>query len=304
MKIWIAHKEGLAEMGPVPDGVTVEVYTGGDAELPSDPADVEFWVPSYMAVTSATGMLDRMPSLKVVQLMSAGAEVWEPVVPEGVTLCDAKGVHTVATAEWVLTAVLSHLRHFPHFARAQAEGRWDPRGGDVLYGKKVLIVGAGDIGESVARRAEAFEAAITRVARTAREGVHSVEELPGLLPDADIVVIVVPLTDATASLVDAKFLAGMKDGALLVNVARGKIVDTDALLAETSSGRLNAALDVTDPEPLPAGHALWERENVLITPHVGGNVPGIPQRAYKLIGEQVRRFAAGEPLENVVRNGY
>ncbi|MBB6034578.1 2-hydroxyacid dehydrogenase [Phytomonospora endophytica] len=304
MKIWIAHEEGLAEMGAVPEGVTVEVFPGGEAEFPSDPSGVEFWVPPYMAEHGATGTLARMTSLKVVQLMSAGAEVWEPVVPEGVTLCDAKGVHTIATAEWVLTAILSHLRRFPHFARAQAEGRWDRREGESLYGKKVLIVGAGDIGETIARRVESFEAGITRVARTARDGVHSVDELPVLLPEADIVVIVVPLTDATTGLVDAKFLAAMKDGAMLVNVARGKVADTDALLAETSSGRLNAALDVTDPEPLPEGHPLWALENVLITPHVGGNVPGITGRAYKLIGEQVRRFAAGEPLENVVRDGY
>ncbi|MEV0648481.1 2-hydroxyacid dehydrogenase [Phytomonospora sp. NPDC050363] len=304
MKIWIAHEEGLGRMGAVPDGVTIEVYPGGDAEPPSDPADVAFWVPPYMAEHGATDMLKRMTSLKVVQLMSAGAEVWEPVMPEGVALCDAKGVHTVATAEWVLTAILSHLRRFPHFARAQAAREWDRVEGEFLWGKKVLIVGAGDIGESVARRVESFDAEVVRVARTAREGVHSVEELPELLPEADIVVIVVPLTEATTGLVDAKFLAAMRTGSLLVNVARGKVADTDALLAETAAGRIGAALDVTDPEPLPSDHGLWELDNVLITPHVGGNVPGITGRAYELIGAQVRRLAAGEPLENVVTDGY
>ncbi|GLZ79818.1 phosphoglycerate dehydrogenase [Actinorhabdospora filicis] len=302
-KIWIAHEEGREYLGAIPDGVEIEVYDGR-GEYPSDPSDVVFWVAPYMALADSTQTLAAMPALKVVQLLSAGAEVWEPVVPATVTLADAKGVHTVATAEWVLTAVLASLRDFPHYARAQSARIWDRREGSTLYGARVLILGAGAIGEAVAVRAEAFGARITRVARTAREGVHAIDELPGLLPEHDIVVVIVPLTEATTGLVDAKFLAAMPDGALLVNVARGKVVDTAALLAETSSGRLNAALDVFDPEPLPAGHGLWGLPNVLITPHVGGNVPGIEERGYTLVGEQIRRFAAGEPLENVVVNGY
>lgn len=303
MKIWIAHEGGRRHLGEIPEGVDVEVFTGV-GEPPSDPSDVVFWVPPFLALSSSTEMLARMPALRVVQLLSAGAEVWEPVVPETVTLADAKGVHTVATAEWIMTAILSSLRDFPHYARAQSARIWDRREGGTLYGSRVLILGAGDIGESVAVRAEAFGARITRVARTARDGVHGIDELPRLLPDQDIVVVIVPLTEATTGLVDAKFLAAMPDGALLVNAARGKVADTAALLEETASGRLSAALDVFDPEPLPADHGLWGLENVLITPHIGGNVPGIEERAYALVGEQIRRFAAGEPLENVVVNGY
>lgn len=303
LKIWIAHEGGRKYLGPIPEGVEIEVYDGR-GEMPSDPSDVAFWVPPYMALSSSTETLSRMPGLKVVQLLSAGAEVWEPVVPPSVTLADAKGVHTVGTAEWVLTAVLASLRDFPHYARAQSARSWDRREGGTLYGSRVLILGAGAIGEAVAVRAEAFGARITRVARTAREGVHGIDELPGLLPVHDIVVVIVPLTEATTGLVDAEFLAAMPDGALLVNAARGKVVDTGALLAETASGRLKAALDVFDPEPLPAEHDLWALENVLMTPHIGGNVPGIEERGYTLVGDQIRRFAAGEPIENVVVNGY
>ncbi|MDP9819812.1 phosphoglycerate dehydrogenase-like enzyme [Spirilliplanes yamanashiensis] len=170
----------------------------------------------------------------------------------------------------------------------------------------MLLVGAGSIGAAIAAKLAPFDVELTRVARTARpaEGVHGVGELPGLLPSAQVVILVVPLTDATRGLVDAAFLAALPDGALLVNAARGPVVDTAALLAETASGRLAAALDVTDPEPLPAGHPLWNLPNVLITPHVGGAVRGLLPRGYRLAGEQLRRYAAGEPLANEVADGY
>jgi phosphoglycerate dehydrogenase-like enzyme len=156
----------------------------------------------------------------------------------------------------------------------------------------------------MARRLRAFDVEPTMVARTAREGVHAVAELPDLLPHADVVVLVVPLTSETARMVDATFLGAMPNGSLLVNAARGPIVDTDALLAELQAGRLFAALDVTDPEPLPPDHALWDAPNLLLTPHVGGSVRGFPRRAYVLVREQILRFAAGQPMVNVVKGEY
>jgi phosphoglycerate dehydrogenase-like enzyme len=213
-------------------------------------------------------------------------------------------VHDSSTSEWAITAILSYLREIPHFAREQAARRWSSRVTDELAGKRVLIVGAGAIGEALAARLAPFEVSVTRVARSARDGVHGVDELPSLLPYADIVVLLVPLTEATTGLVDAKFLAAMPDGALLVNGARGAIVDTAALTAEVTSGRLGVATDVTDPEPLPADDPLWALPNVLITPHVAGAVRGFAPRAYRLVGAQLRRFCAGVPLDNIVTDGY
>lgn len=200
-------------------------------------------------------------------------------------------MHDAGTAEWVVTAILAQLRGFPELARAQARREWAydrvaPT--DELTGRRVLIVGAGSIGAAVRARLAPFDVTFTLVARTARpdEEVHAVTELPRLLPEADVVVLLVPLTDATRGLVDAAFLAAMPDGALLVNAARGPVADTPALVAELTSGRLRAALDVTDPEPLPADHPLWELPNVLLTPHVGGSVRGLLPRAYRLVGSR------------------
>jgi phosphoglycerate dehydrogenase-like enzyme len=245
-----------------------------------------------------------LPAVRVVQLLSAGVDGWVGRVPAHITLCDAQGVHTSATAEWVLTAILSRLRAFPAFTLAQARGEWAPARTDELAGKRALVVGAGSIGAAVAARLRPFDVSVTLVATTARSGVHGRDELPDLLPAADIVVLVVPLTTATRRLVDAAFLAAMPDGSLLVNAARGPVVDTAALTAELDSGRLAAALDVTDPEPLPPGHPLWGMSNVLLTPHVGGAVTGALRRGYAHVGDQIRRYAAGAALINVVRGEY
>ena len=266
-------------------------------------SDVEFWVPPFLQ-PPPTAELDALPQLRVVQLLTAGVDTWLGRVPVHVTLCNARGVHTGATAEWAVTAILSYLRNFPYFARAQAHGEWAYRQTDELAGKHVLVVGAGAIGEAVAARLEPFEVSLTLVARERRRGVYGVDELPLLLPEADVVVVIVPLTATTTGLVGAAFLAAMKDGALLVNAARGPVVDTAALTAELASGRLGAALDVTDPEPLPGGSPLWELPNLLLTPHVAGSVRGTLRRAYTLVGDQLRRYAAGQPLINVVRGDY
>ena len=252
-----------------------------------------------------------MHRLRAIQLLSAGADAWVGRIPEGVTLCDARGVHDSSTSEWVVAAILASLRRFDHFARAQADHRWsyaEVTPTDELAGKRVLIIGSGSIGAALAARLAPFEVSLTHVARTARGGehgvVHGVEELPRLLPEADIVVVLVPLTDRTRGLIDAGFLAAMRDGALLVNAARGPVADTAALTKELGMGRIQAAVDVTDPEPLPADHPLWSAPGLLLTPHVAGSVRGLLPRAYRLAAAQMRRLIAGEELINQVEEGY
>ena len=304
MKVWIAHQEGRRLLGELPAGVGVEVCEDAGAP-PSDPADVVFWVPPFGPRTS--GLVPRMTSLEAVQLLSAGADNWVGRLPAGTQLCDARGVHDAPVAERVVGACVGMLRRFPDHVRAQERAEWTTTvPARELTGARVLIVGAGSIGAAIERHLTPFDVRLTRVARTARpaEHVHGVEDLPALLPDADVVVLVVPLTEQTRGLVDAAFLAAMPDGALLVNAARGPVVDTAALLTELSGGRISAALDVTDPEPLPAGHPLWRLPNVFITPHIGGAVQGLLPRAYELAGRQLRRFVAGEELVNRVVAGY
>ncbi|MET8150767.1 2-hydroxyacid dehydrogenase [Actinoplanes sp. NPDC049668] len=308
MRVWIAHEQGRELLGALPAGVGVEVCTDA-VSLPSDPAGVRFWVPPFIARVRESELLPKLTGLEVVQLLSAGADNWVGRVPPGVQLCDARGVHDASVSEWVLGAVIGALRGFPAFARAQERGEWAPGGvtpAAELTGRRVLIVGAGSIGRAIEERMAPFGVTVTRVARTARaeRSVHAVGELAALLPYAEVVVLVVPLTERTRGLVDAAFLAALPDGALLVNAARGPVVDTGALLAELASGRISAALDVTDPEPLPADHPLWRLPNVFITPHVAGTVAGLLPRAYRLVGDQLRRFAAGEPLVNRVVDGY
>jgi phosphoglycerate dehydrogenase-like enzyme len=213
-------------------------------------------------------------------------------------------VHGSSTAELAVAGLLSVLRELPRFEEARKAHRWDQAYTDSLVGQCVLIVGAGDIGRRVAAAVEAFDARPTLLARSARPGVQTLADLPQLLPQQHAVVLAVPRTAQTDHLVDATFLAALPDGAVVVNVARGPIVDTDALLAELTSRRLRAFLDVTDPEPLPPDHPLWDAPNLLLTPHVGGGTRGWQQRAYQLVREQLLRFHAGEPLVNAVDAGY
>jgi phosphoglycerate dehydrogenase-like enzyme len=261
----------------------------------------QIWVPRTSgAVIPDNGFLDALPHLRLVQLLSAGAEKFIGRLPDGVVLCNARGAHTPATAEWAVTATLAAQRGIPFFVREQDAGRWSFSTHRSLVGARVLVVGAGDIGRAIGRMLSGFDVELTYVARTPREGVRSTADLPELLPQADVVILIVPVTPQTLGMVDADFLAAMPDGALLVNAARGVVVDTDALLAELGSGRLRAALDVTEPEPLPAGHPLWSVPGLLLTPHVGGEVPQTGDRAAATVLDQLRRILAGEPLVNVV----
>lgn len=278
----------------------------GGVRISSDPADLElaeFFVADAWVAEESIAALPRMKSLRVVQTLSAGVD-WLPELPDGVTLCDARGVHDIAVAEWVLAVVLACARRLPGMVASQHEGRWRRPAQAELHGSRVLIVGYGSIGAAVEARLEPFGVEVDRVARSEREGVHPFGGLPELLPTADVVVLLVPLTGETTGMVDANFLGRMKEGALLVNAARGPIVDSDALLDALRARHVRAALDVTDPEPLPYGHPLWSAPGVLITPHVAGDTPGFHPRAYRLVGDQLRRYAAGEPLINVVEGEY
>ncbi|MGR6965660.1 2-hydroxyacid dehydrogenase [Geodermatophilus sp. URMC 61] len=273
-----------------------------DAGPPTGEATrAQVWVPRVNgARLPEKGFLEALPRLRLVQLMSAGAERFVGRLPAGVVLCNARGAHTPSTAEWAVTATLAAQRGIPFFVREQDARRWSFSTHRSLVGARVLVLGAGDIGQAIGRMLAGFDVELTFVARTARQGVHGTDELSRLLPRADVVIVVVPLTPETAGLVDAAFLAAMPDGALLVNAARGGVVDTSALLAELTSGRLRAALDVTDPEPLPAGHPLWSAPGLLLTPHVAGEVPQTEERAAATLTAQLRRVLAGEPLANVV----
>jgi phosphoglycerate dehydrogenase-like enzyme len=249
-------------------------------------------------------VISRMPALRVVQTLTAGVDHVRPYIPEGVTLCNARGVHDASTAELAVTLTLASLRGIPDFVRGQDAGEWRFGFYPALADRTVLIVGYGAVGAAVERRLEGFEVTVLRAARRARDGVADMAAVPDLLPLADVVILVVPMTDLTRGMVDAPFLAAMKDGALLVNMARGPVVDTPALLAEVSSGRLRAALDVTDPEPLPPDHPLRRAPGVLISPHVGGNSTAFLPRALRLVRDQMYRYAKGEPLEHVIHGTY
>src|SRR4051812_30360741 len=258
----------------------------------------------YMGTAAVLPRLPEVPSLRVVQTLSAGYENVLPHVPDGVTLATGAGIHDASTAELAVGLAIGALRGFPDFVRAAEHGVWASGTRPALADRRVLVVGVGGIGSAIIARLTPFEVSVTRVGTRARDDehghVHGVEELPELLPRHEVVILAAPLTDATRGLVDAGFLAAMPDGALLVNVSRGPVVVTDALVAELSSRRLLAAVDVTDPEPLPADHPLWHAPNVLISPHVGGDTTAFPPRARALLKDQLERFASGRELRNVV----
>ncbi|MGV9290508.1 2-hydroxyacid dehydrogenase [Streptomyces sp. NPDC003719] len=296
------------EIEGLPEGPAYR-YWNGEEDFPADPADCAFYVVPYLKPSGiGTRPLPHMRSVQVVQTLSAGIDHVEPGLarlPAGVRLCNARGVHEASTAELTLALILASLRGVPDFVRAQDRGEWLGGFRPALADRNVLVVGYGSIGAAIEDRLVPFEVArVARVARSARTSargpVHPLTELPALLPEADVVILSTPLTEETRGLVNADFLARMKDGALLVNVARGPVVDTKALLAELESGRLTAALDVTDPEPLPPGHPLWQAPGVLVSPHAGGPTSAFLPRAERLLVDQLTRFVNHEPLRNVI----
>ena len=308
IRVWLPEPPHTLPDGGLPGGMTADVWTGGEP-LPDSAGEVEVVVMPFRTRPETIAKVARLPKLRLIQLRSAGAEAVIPHVPEGVILCNARGAHDPATAEWVVGAIFAQLRNIPRFVRAQKNGLWDPAVSESVAGKHVLIVGYGSIGAAVERRLAGWEVTVERVARRARPDadppVSGAGSLYEALPRADVVVLLVPVTEQTRHLAGATFLAAMKDGALLVNAARGPVVDTRALLNELNAGRLRAALDVTDPEPLPDGHPLWKAPGLLLTPHVGGMVTAGNARARAVVRAQLARYAAGEPLTNVVGDqGY
>jgi phosphoglycerate dehydrogenase-like enzyme len=304
IKVWLPQPGWVEAMGGLPDGMTADVWTRGE-QLPDSAGEVEVVVLPFWLPGSRLPVLAKLPRLRLIQLMSAGAERVIPHVPAGVTLCNARSAHDPAVAEWIMAVILAQVRSLPDYALRQQAGTWAPAASEQLAGQTVLIVGYGSIDEAVERLLTPFRVIVERVARHARQGVSSIDDLPALLPRADTVILLVPVTPATVQLADARFLGLMHDHALLVNAARGSIVDTGALLAELTTGRLRAALDVTEPEPLPPGHPLWSAPGLLLTPHVAGlSTQAIP-RARAIVWDQLARYAAGEPLRHVVgARGY
>jgi phosphoglycerate dehydrogenase-like enzyme len=301
--ISLPDREWIELVGPVAGCEMVIWDLVGE---PPRPDEISFVVPPYMT-SSPWHRLAQLPGLRVVQLLSAGYDTVLPAIPAGVKLANAAGVHDASTAELAVTLTLSSLRGIPEFVGAQGRSQWLPAEiRDSLADKKVLILGYGGIGVAIARRLSGFEVKLTAVASRARGGdelvacVHGVDELPVLLPEHDVVIVIVPLSGATTGLVGREFLASMRDGALLVNVSRGRVVDTQALVEATGSGRIRAALDVTDPEPLPPEHPLWQTPGVLISPHVGGVSTAFTPRAVALLRDQISAFVAERGLRNVV----
>ncbi len=288
--------------------------------------DVDFWILPFARKEAAT-TFTRLRGVKVVQSMMAGVDWVLPWLPKNVTLCDGRGIHDISTSEWVVAAILSEMKRFPHYRDMQNRGEWRgqasvPDGflsepgvqvglyrilSEDLSGRTVLIVGYGSIGAAIESRLAPFGVNILRLARSSRTNpkVAPVSELHNLLPQADVVVAIVPFTADTHKLFGPRELALMKTGALLVNAARGPVVDTDALLEALAQNKIRAALDVTDPEPLPLGHPLWSAPNCFITPHVAGSTPEFVFRAFHFGAAQVRRYLDGQPLENIVTEaGY
>ncbi|GDY32367.1 2-hydroxyacid dehydrogenase [Gandjariella thermophila] len=289
------------DLGGFPAGLRVDTWDG-TGDPPRDLADVAMYVLPYAGGQNTTDVLAEMSGLRVAQSLTAGVERLLPLLPPHVVLCNGRGLHDASAAEHALALILAAQRDLPRWVRDQDAHRWAPHFTRSLAGSRVLILGYGSIGAALDTRLRACEAEVVRVARARRpaEHVHGIAELPDLLPHADILVSILPDTDHTRGLLGAKELALLPDEALVVNIGRGTAVDTLALVAETASGRLRVALDVTDPEPPPAEHPLWSAANVLITPHVAGGSATFYPRARRFVADQLRRFAEGRDLRNVV----
>jgi phosphoglycerate dehydrogenase-like enzyme len=296
--------EALAQsQRPAPAGVRFSVADFHSKEWDVVAGETDMLVLPYM--TPASALSDLTGSrVSIVQSQMVGYDGVEAALPAGITFCNASGVHEEATGELTLALILASLRGIPAAAVGQTTHTWNHQQHPGLADKRVLVLGAGGVSKEICSRLEPFGVEITRIARTARTdefgAVHSLTELADLLPFADVVVIAVLLSEETRGMVDAHFLALMKDDSLLVNVARGAVVNTDDLIAALAESRIMAALDVTDPEPLPAGHPLWTSPRTLITPHLGGDTGAFKPRIERLLRQQIDRAARGDTLLNVI----
>jgi phosphoglycerate dehydrogenase-like enzyme len=276
------------------------------ATTPADGGDfsqITFYVPSYMGGRAALELTKQMPNLKILQMPNAGYDDAMEFVRPGMTLCNGRSIHDDSTAELAVGLTIASLRGFPEFVRNQDKGKWVHTREKSINDRKIGVIGFGSIGSTVARMLSGFSVTVLPFTQSGRDNTTPIFELDKHLPTLDVIILILPLTKDSKHLFDARRLALMKDGALLVNVARGPIVDTDALVKELNSGRITAALDVTDPEPLPEGHPLWSAKGVLISPHVGGNTTAFEPRARKLIKSQLDLLAKGEALNNIIVAG-
>ncbi|HEY3625099.1 MAG TPA: 2-hydroxyacid dehydrogenase [Terracidiphilus sp.] len=312
------------------DPQLLSVMPGGIELIPLEdgldyPVEIDVWIPDPYP-TRALRVWPHLRGVRLVLSMMAGTEWIPDAVGPSVTICNARGAHNICTAEWTLTAILAMLKYVPLYIDIQRSGDWRRRSEagrlyqqlthdqrtyhppvklEELTGKTVLIVGHGSIGKDIERLLGPFHVEILRVARGARTQplVHPVAELDSLLPRADVIVLILPLTPESKGLIGPRQFALMRQGALLVNAARGGIVQTDALVEALNSGRIRAALDVTDPEPLPLEHPLWRCPNLFLTPHIGGSSPQFDARALQVAADELRRYMQGQPLKNVVQAG-
>ncbi len=297
MKIWTQWDDLK-----IPHGFE-HLKTDGQLPKQDDLKEIQFYVPKYMGGREPLEVIPQMKSLQVVQSPNAGYDDVLQFLPKGVTLCNAAGVHDASTAELALGLAIASRRGFAKFGQSQHAGLWEHTREKSLADSVVGVVGHGNIGRLIATQLSHFETEVVSFSRRGRDGSISILEFDNYLPKLDVIILIIPLTPDTRNFMNAQRISSMKEGATLVNVARGPVVDTAALVKELNKGRITAGLDVTDPEPLPKGHDLWSAKNVIITPHVGGDSSAFEPRGKRLIEEQLLRLAQGEPLINIVATG-
>ncbi|SMQ75166.1 Phosphoglycerate dehydrogenase [Plantibacter sp. VKM Ac-1784] len=293
-------REEVLSQGPLPEGVE---FVEWDLRTEPPVEHIDLVVPVYLGSNRPLANVAAVTP-KLVQVQSIGYDGLADLLPAGITLANAATVHEASTAELTVGLILASQRGIPDFVRAERTGEWLQSQRPSLADRRVLLIGYGGVGAAIEERLLPFEVEVTRVASSAREDergpIHGIDELPGLLPHAEIVIVVVPLTDGTRGLIGDDFLAALPDDALVVNVARGPVADTDALVEHATSGRIRLALDVTDPEPLPADHPLWSLPNVLVSPHIGGATSAMLPRMARLLRRQIEHLLADEEPENIV----
>ena len=296
----LPNPELRSALGDPPEGVA---FLEWDLSVPAPRDVIDLVVVPYMGSLQGLARLANV-STRLVQGQSMGYDGVADLLPPGHLFANAAGVHDAATAELAVALILASQRGLPDFVLAASRREWTPEFRPSLADRTVLLVGYGGVGHAIEARLLAFETTVVRVAsreRTdARGRIYGIDSLHDLLPAADVVVVAVPLSPATTHLINETFLARLSDGSLLVNVARGRVADTEALVAAARSGRIRLALDVTDPEPLPADHPLWALPDVLISPHVGGATSAMLPRMAKLVHEQISRMRNDEVPLHVV----